>query len=68
MEHLSCLGRYHISSIRCRGYYFFHCMLLCGYIFEGGYYSRVVFVLWKACRHQRQLDMSDKVMTVKCCR
>ena len=43
MELLSCLGRYRISLIRCRGYSFFHCMLLCGYIFEGGYYCVCFF-------------------------
>ena len=46
-----------LSSIRCCGYYFFHCLLFCAatirgrLLFKGGYYSRVV------CRtYHRHLD------------
>ena len=55
---------YHTSLIRCHGYYFFCCSFLCSYC------SKAAFILWKACRRQRQLDMActnEMVMVARCC-
>ena len=62
--------RYHISSIRRRDYYLFHCSFLCGYYLRVATIQGQHLFLWKARRHQRQLDKihtSETVMVARRC-
>ena len=61
---------YRISSVRCHGYYFFCCSLLCSYYSSAATIRGQRLFLQKTHRHQRRLDKvhtSDTVMTFNHC-